>query len=384
MSPAVFRGAGFTALACLLASCSTAADAGSRTMPLRPAAPATAVVRPPPRPATRIGSVEYVSILDAALWLGLKGGWTEPLRKLTLTSQAGPPIKVELEADSRTAMVDGLRIDMGSPTIVRSGRLYLSQIDLERCLAPLIRPAVVAVAPPHPTVIALDAGHGGVDNGMENPRLGLKEKVLALDVVMRLKRILETGGYRVVLTRTGDGALSPEKKKDLPMRAEIANRASADLFVSVHFNSLYPDTKTRGTEVYVYTPAHQRSSPGWGIGQADDSKPPQPVNRFDAWSSLLAHKLHRSVLSELKTIDRGQKTMHLAVLQDLNCPAALVESVFLSNESEARSAATPEFRQRIAEALASGIRGYVETVDALPPKSGTSATSARHRAHRSS
>jgi N-acetylmuramoyl-L-alanine amidase len=328
----------------------------------------------------RLGTTEYVSIIEAASWLGLRGHWTEPLKKLTLVGEGG--VKLELESDSRNAEVDGLRIDMGCPTILRNGRLYISQIDLEHCLAALLRPAALARSlPPRATVIALDAGHGGADNGMENRRLGLKEKVLALDVVMRLKQVLEGAGYRVVLTRTGDGALSPEKRKDLLLRSEIANRAGADLFVSVHFNSLYPDTRTGGTEVYVYTPAHQRSSEAWSIGKADDSKPSQPVNRYDAWSSLLAHKLHGHLLSDLKTNDRGQKTKHLLVFQDLHCPAALIESVFLSQETEARRAAKPEFRQQIADAIAAGIRDYAATVASLQPKpSGGSATRSRHRA----
>jgi N-acetylmuramoyl-L-alanine amidase len=168
------------------------------------------------------------------------------------------------------------------------------------------------------------------------------------------------------------------------MRTEIANRAGAQLFLSVHFNSLYPDTKTRGTEVYVYTPPHQRSSGGLTIGKGDDSKPMQPVNRFDPWSSLFAHQLHRNVVSELGTPDRGQKTMHLAVLQDLNCPAALVESVFLSNETEARLAATTGYRQRIAESLAQAIRDYAAVVDAVRARANSSATSKHHRASHSS
>lgn len=337
-----------------------------------------------PKPSLRVGKVDYVSATDIAIALGFKGAWTEPQKKLTLTSKTNAANRLELEADDRTAMVDGLRVDLGYPTVLRRGKLYVSETDVARCLAALLRPNAVSPLPPRPMVIALDAGHGGADNGMQNERLGLKEKVLALDVVLRLKQQLEAAGYKIVLTRTSDAALSPEKRKDLGMRTEIANRAGADLFVSVHFNSLYPDTKTSGTEVYVYTPPGERSAEAWGIGAPDDSKPAQPVNRFDPWSALLAHQIHRHVLARLHTNDRGQKTKHLLVFQDLSCPAALIESVFLSNDAEARRAATAEYRQEIAEAIAAAIGDYAATIEALRPRSAAPATSVRRHASRSS
>jgi len=138
--------------------------------------------------------------------------------------------------------------------------------------------------------------------------------------------------------------------------------------VSIHFNSLYPDTRTSGTEIYTFTRNGQRSDQSWSFAGGDDAEPePSPVNAFDPWSSLLGYAMHREVLGHLKTFDRGQKTKHLAVLRGLNCPGVLVESVFLSNEAEAKRAATPEYREQIAEAIVAGIRSYVRTLDALRP-----------------
>ena len=87
---------------------------------------------------------------------------------------------------------------------------------------------------------------------------------------------------------------------------------------------------------------------------------------------LLAHALHRETIGGLKTSDRGHKTKHLAVLRGLNCPGVLIESVFLSNDAEARRAATTAYRQQIAESLAAGIRSYAATLDPLRPKSPSS------------
>jgi N-acetylmuramoyl-L-alanine amidase len=376
MSSAAFRRALGAAL-CLAAISSHAAnDAGTaaataatpRLSPTRPGSPPVPAVRATatPRSSLRVGSTEYVSVTDVAIWLGMKGAWTEPARKLVLTDKANPARKLELEANRRDAYFGGLWIHLGNPTVFRGGHLYVSRTDLERCLGPIVRPETNGAPLPRPRVIALDPGHGGGDPGMENKPVGLQEKALALDISLRLKTRLESEGFQVVMTRIDDRTFSSEKRIDLPARAAFANRNRADLFLSIHLNSLFPDTKTAGAEIYVYTPAGQRSTQSWGLREEDDTKRENsPVNRFDGWSSLLAHRLHRAVISGLKTPDRGQKTKHLLVFQDLECPAVLVEALFLSNPNEARRVATPEYRQQIAETLAAGVRDYVATLDAL-------------------
>ena len=106
-----------------------------------------------------------------------------------------------------------------------------------------------------------------------------------------------------------------------------------------------------------------------GLFEADDTESEvAPGNDFDAWNALLAHSIHRELLSGLKTLDRGKKIGHLGVLRGLKCPGVLVESGFLSNDEEAARIATPAYRQEIAVALAAGINGYANQVDALRAK----------------
>jgi N-acetylmuramoyl-L-alanine amidase len=348
---------------CALLAFAPATAPAQRAAPSRPSA---AAVPPAPRfTIQKIAGVEYVGINEVAPWLGLGRGPVQG-QKFIFIDRANPARKLELEANSRLAVLDGLKIYMGSPATMRRGELHLSRIDVERTLVARVRPASVPSVPPQPRIVALDAGHGGDDPGMLNRKFGLQEKVLTLDVVMRAKKLLESAGYEVVLTRRDDKALASNKRSDLLERAEVANRAGADLFVSVHFNSLFPDTRTSGTEIYVYPPQHQRSSAAWGFRAVDDTRhEAYPVNRFDAWSGLLAHQLHREIVSGLQTQDRGQKTFHLLVLQQLKCPAVLVESVFLSNDVEARRAATPEYRQKIAQAIFEGVHGYATAVQRL-------------------
>jgi N-acetylmuramoyl-L-alanine amidase len=336
-----------------------AAQPAVRSAPTRPGPPAVTVA------VTRIDGLDYVSATDVAVRLGLKGDWKEPGRRLTLADRTS---KVELEATSREIAVNGLRIFLGDPIAARRGELYISRIDFERRLLPLVRPVLAGPPPPAPRVIVLDPGHGIPDDGMKNERLGLMERVFTLDVAQRAKKLLEAGGYRVVLTRTGDQALSPEKKMDFLMRDEVANRAKADLFISIHFNSLYPDTRTSGTEVYTYAPRSQHAVDWWGEMKKDDPDvewSDQPVNRYDCWSTVLVRALHRDLLASLKTADRGAKIKHLAVLRNLNCPAVLIESAFLSSDTEALRVATPAFRQQTAEAIAAGVRDYAAALEAL-------------------
>jgi N-acetylmuramoyl-L-alanine amidase len=184
------------------------------------------------------------------------------------------------------------------------------------------------------------------------------EKTFTLDVGLRLKKILEQEGYRVILTRTEDERLAPDQTTDLQRRAEVANLAGADLFLSIHFNSVAPDTRTRGTEVYTFPPEFQRSSASWQSREEDGEREASAANRFDRWNTVFAHALHRALLAALHTDDRGEKLRHLGVLRGLQCPGALAECAFLSNDAEALRIATPGFRQQVAEALDAGIRAY--------------------------
>ncbi len=362
----------FLLVAPLLGALVAAAQAPGRSTPTRPggasvASPAfSALPRLAQLSTTRIGGIDHVSLREAAPLLGLKASWSEPERQLTLFDATG---RIGFEADSREVNFRGLRLFLGRPVLLRNGVVLVSKVDFERVLLARLRPALLGAPPPRPRVVALDPGHGGNDNGMENKPLGLKEKVLTLDVAQRVQRLLAGQGFTVVLTRTSDAPLAADKPTDFRRRADVANRAGADVFVSIHFNSLYPDTKTSGTETYTFTPQFQRSDRAWSPTEPDDTeRDAAPVNRYDAWSSLLGQCLHREVIVRLGTLDRGQKTMHSAVMRGLACPAVLVESVFLSNESEARLAATPAGRQRIADAIAAGIVAYADAVAALQPK----------------
>lgn len=335
-------------------SAAWAAESPVRANPARPSA------KSPPPALKKVARPATLTLAEVAKKLGLKIHWREPRVKATLSDATR---RLELRSGSREVQINGLRVFLGEPVSLKRGELHISGIDYATCLVPLLKPSLAPARPARPKVIAIDAGHGGVDQGTENRRLHYKEKVFTLDVALRLKKLLEQQNYTVVLTRTNDSTL------DKPMRVLLANRAGADVFVSIHFNSLANDRVTRGTEIFTFAPQHQRSTNSWSPFEPDDTEREMaPGNDFDAWNSLLAHSIHRELLSDLNTFDRWKKIAHLGVLRGLKCPGVLVESGFLSNDEEAAKIATPAYRQEIAAALAAGINAYADQLDALRAK----------------
>lgn len=303
----------------------------------------------------RIGGVPYVSVDDSADRLGLRLVRLAPQPAVILKDGALPVAR--LADHSREIDLRGLRVFLGDPAIARSGSFYLSLADYESRLVPALRPGLCGPPPREPRVIAIDPGHGGTDQGAVNKSLGTMEKTYTLDVALRLKRLLEGARYSVVLTRDSDYDLSKQA------RSEVANRANADVFLSIHFNSLYPNTKTTGAEVLSFPPRTQRSADSWSPGGKDDAEnKDSPINAFDAWNTILGGDLHRRIIDALHDGDRGEKLEHLGVLRGLKCPGVLVEPAFISSDAEGAKLATTEFRQAIAAALFAGIMDYADVV----------------------
>jgi len=310
--------------------------------------------------ASRIAGVEYVRLDEGAQRLGLRLVPADAPQAVMLKDGARPVAR--LLDHSREIDLEGLRVFLGDPVVLKGGAFYVSQTDYQARLVPRLRPELCGPPPSEPRMVVIDPGHGGTDQGATNKALGSMEKTYTLDVSLRLRRLLEAAGYQVVLTRDAD--------YDLPklLRSEMANRANADLFVSVHFNSLYPNTKTTGVEVLCFPPRSQRSADSWSPGSRDNAEARDaPVNGFDAWSSVLAGALHRRVLDALRDGDRGEKLEHLAVLRDLRCPGVLVEPAFISSDAEAAKLGTAAFRDSIAAAVFAGIQDYAAVVRALHP-----------------
>lgn len=173
-------------------------------------------------------------------------------------------------------------------------------------------------------LIAIDAGHGGKDPGaIAN---GLSEKDITLLLALKVGNYLITNyNCEVIFTRTTDVYLS------LSERANIANKAKADLFCSIHINSL--NSVSKGFETYRY--------PG-----------------TKGKTSELQKSVHDEVMNALKPyniIDRGMKQKNLAVIRETAMPALLTEVLFISNPTEAELLKSEVFLNKVAEAHAVGL-----------------------------
>lgn len=340
----------------------------------KPPPPASAKAEPvraaPTRPAqlwpfTKFRGLDYVAVRDLAKRYGLKAAWVKPRELMTLSDANG--VRFTFEKDQRDFHLDGARIFLGELTYLSGGELWVPKLDVIKTIAPLFAPADhAAFLPAVPKLVVIDPGHGGTDPGKQNTKLKLNEKDMTLDVALRLKKLLEVRGYRVVMTRTTDTRFSNSPAVDLPMRAEVANKEGADLFISIHFNAVDRDPeRVAGVETYVMTPQFQAST------QVEQDramiKEQYPGNRQDAANALLGYQLHRRLVADLKSSDRGYKRYRLAVLRTLKCPGVLVEAAYLSNDAEARRVSTPEFRAQVAESIAEGVSTYAATLAALRP-----------------
>ncbi len=301
---------------------------------------------PEESPATvRIGDTAYT---EARAWftrLGYRPSYAPETRTLTLKSLSGA---IVFSDGSREARLNGMRIFLSEPALLLRGNLHVPLIDLERFLNPILRSS--QLSPGSLRTIVLDAGHGGNDGGTRNHSQNLDEKVFTLDVAQRLRRLLGDDKFRVLLTREEDRFIS------LADRAEFANAAAADLFVSIHFNAIANNSSVRGTETYVLTPQHMRSTSSARLTPEDNVA--QVGNKHDVWSAVLGYHMHRELLARLNTEDRGYKRARFAVLRMVNCPAVLVEAGFLSNNDEAALIAQDSYRAKIAEALYTAILAY--------------------------
>lgn len=297
-----------------------------------------------------------VELVELGRSFGLAATWLDPEEELQLKSKW---TALEFEAGSREMAWNGRRLFLGEPIRTMGRSLGISPVDLRTRVIPLLNPAAVP-APGELRLIAIDAGHGGNDTGASNQALKLQEKKVTLDVARRLRTSLLARGYQVVMTRANDRYVSLD---DRPL---LANKAGADLFISIHFNSLPGNTKVGGVETYVFTPAGVRSTASHQRDAGDQKV--YAGNAQDHWNMVLASSIQDRLLDQLGVVDRGLKTARFAVLRTIRCPAVLVEAGFLTHPTEARNINTPAHRQRIAEAIADGVGNYAGRLRLAQPK----------------
>lgn len=294
-----------------------------------------------------IQGINYLNLKEMAPKLNLK---LSSHRSRDEGVLVGPDIAVSFIKGKRYVAINHTPIWLGRPILLHKNDLYLAESDFFKAIAPILVPYNYSM-PPKLRHIVIDPGHGGKDEGARNSECGLREKDLTLDLSIRLMRELQRMGYKVTLTRQNDHFLS------LKDRPECANRKKADLFISIHFNSVETGKNSvSGVETFILTLQNDPSTAGKTVSAED--KISYPGNQYDPWNALLGYNIQSHLVHELQSNDRGLRRGRLAVLKTLECPGVLVEAEFMSNNEECQKIRSPAYRQKMAQSIASGVLAY--------------------------
>ncbi|MFJ8263902.1 N-acetylmuramoyl-L-alanine amidase CwlD [Rummeliibacillus sp. NPDC094406] len=196
--------------------------------------------------------------------------------------------------------------------------------------------------------IVLDAGHGGIDGGASTSEL--VEKNITLAISKNVEKLLKEKGAKVVMTRTKDDdviaehqpnaefqTLRERKKEDIFLREKLVNEAKPDLFISIHANAI-PESKWHGAQVFYHKDGHPAGE-------------------------LLAKAIQESIKEQLKNTDREALAIkQVYLLKKVKMPSVLVETGFLSNPQEAELLSSPDYQQKMAEAIVDGIERYSDSI----------------------
>jgi N-acetylmuramoyl-L-alanine amidase len=298
-----------------------------------------------------------------------------PVSAIRSGTQPGKALRLVVDLPRRlepTVSVSGkkLVIDIGEPKVSAATG---SAPVLSPVAAPAVPAPVRARHAPEDTgrdiIVAVDAGHGGKDNGATGAR-GTREKDVTLAIARALaKKIDAEPGLRAYLVRDED------KKIELSERRRRASRANADIFVSVHADAI-KNRDVAGSSVYVLSEkgassedarllAEQENAvDGAGSEDVDDQLASVLMDVRQQTSITRSMEVADGVLSRLDRVGTVRKTQvqraGFAVLK-LPIPSLLVETAYISNLGEEKKLADPAHQRDIAEAIFNGLQAYLRS-----------------------
>ncbi len=184
--------------------------------------------------------------------------------------------------------------------------------------------------------IVIDPGHGGEDSGAIGPS-GVTEKSITLRISKEVERLLKAAGAKVIMTRTVDTEVSSKHRQatdidELQARCDVANKAKADIFISIHMDS-FTSREASGTTGYYYT-------------------------KGSTASKRLAGAIQANLVGQLRTTSRGIKTCNFYVVKHTKMPATLIEVAFVSNPKEEKLLTSKKGVQKAAVGIVNGISEF--------------------------
>lgn len=215
--------------------------------------------------------------------------------------------------------------------------------------------------------IVIDPGHGGRDPGAIGPG-GLQEKDVTLQVALLLReRLSKHPGYRILMTRDKDVRISTRE------RVAFANEQKADLFISIHCNSLGKQQLNIIETYYFGAPADEESL---RLAEAENQGSEYLMAEFKGMikkigdnfkqqeSNALAASIQNTLFRQMKAqdatvVNRGTKMAPFVVLLGADMPSVLAEITCISNPEEEKKLADPAYLEMFAQYLEGGIVGYL-------------------------
>ena len=227
-------------------------------------------------------------------------------------------------------------------------------------------------------VIVIDAGHGGAFPGASYG--GYAEKNINLQIALKLGGMIEKNmpNVKVVYTRKTDKHFSKNLRADLQARADIANNANGDLFISIHANAHPKSTATRGVETLIMGESKLETSENEAILFANNKeeffdmsdKSTAAIVRahiqnlqftYGEYSEVMA-RLVQKHYAKLGRVNRGIRKQPLRVLYATDMPSILTEVGFMSNSAELKYICSEKGQMEIATALYESVKEYVAYV----------------------
>ncbi|MFA5043597.1 MAG: N-acetylmuramoyl-L-alanine amidase [Kiritimatiellia bacterium] len=256
------------------------------------------------------------------------------------------------DGDTRKVEFNGILVWLNAPVARHWGVWTIRDMDVDKTVLPLIRPSP-ALKSENWRLVILDPGHGGQDPGASDPRLGLEEKRITLELARRVQTILQKYNVDTRLTRAGD------QTTELDQRCLLANRLGSDLFVSIHLNAA-ADSDASGIQTHILPPAGAPITENSFVGARD--RVAFPGNRHDEANMVLGYYLQKSLLKYTRMEDRGVRRSRFHVIRNVACPSALVECGFISGRNDRAKIMTAAYRDNVARGIAEGILTYLNMV----------------------
>ena len=278
--------------------------------------------RPVSHSAQWQGSMYVMTLSPAQLASQVSGPQfapSDPLRRVQLRQVDSDTVKISIQPATG--------VQFGELNALTSQMLAL---QIQRSVA--ARPALSRSGSPLPSVIpngrivvAIDPGHGGHDPGAVG--IGdIHEADITLSIGRQVASLLQKSGLQAVLTRSDDTEI------DLQPRVTTAEQVRANLFVSIHANSMGMDRPdVNGTETYYYS-----------SGEA------------------LAQTIQNSIVSGLGVEDRGIKQARFYVIKNTTMPSVLVETGYVTGNQDGPRLANSTYQSQMATAIARGILQYIQ------------------------